>query len=156
MDVTRNDLLDLLLSMDIKLPPRTKLPEAELEKRLSKALDAVQYLSRVVPSTPFNPSTHPAWNKSIKTADAVTRHTFGEASIVYESKLRGVDDPFPLYENPFTDLRQTLMHMTKAWDEGRDTFIFKDKGGIYVFTPDATYILIPLPIFHRKVSRTLR
>lgn len=131
MDVTRSDLLYLLQSMDIQIPPKTKLVDVELEKKLCKTLDAAQNLSHVVPLVPFNPSTHPAWNISIKTMDAVKRHNFGEASIAQEKRMRGVE-PFPLYQNPFTDLRQSMMHITKSWDEGRDTTIFKDKGGVYL------------------------
>ncbi|KAF8515635.1 hypothetical protein JB92DRAFT_2810702 [Gautieria morchelliformis] len=130
MDATRNDLLNLLLSLDIKLPPKTKLPDTELEKRLSKALDAAQCLSRVVPSASapeFDPSKHPRWNRPKQTAEAVRRHNLGEASKVYDSKMRGVKDPFPLFENPFMDLRQSIMHLAINWDEGRDTFVFKDQ-----------------------------
>ena len=56
-----------------------------------------------------------------------------------ESRLRG-EDPFTLYQNPFMDLRQSMMHITKRWDEGYDTFIFKDQGGIYVVTSDTTNV----------------
>ncbi|KAF8515636.1 hypothetical protein JB92DRAFT_3142781 [Gautieria morchelliformis] len=130
MDATRTELLDLLLSLDINLPRKTKLSQTELQKKLSKALDAAQYLPRVVPSIPFDPSAHAAWNRSNQAAGAIWRHSFGEVSTVQDSRLRGKENPFPLYQNPFMDLRQSIMLMAKKWDEGRDTFIFRDKEDI--------------------------
>jgi hypothetical protein len=127
MDATRTELLDLLLCMDLNIPRKTELSETELEKRLSKALDAAQYLPRVVPSIPLDPSAYAAWNRSNQAAEAIQRHSFGEVSIVHDSRPRGVENPFPLYQNLFMDLRQSLMLMTKKWDEGRDTFIFRDQ-----------------------------
>jgi hypothetical protein len=53
--------------------------------------------------------------------------------------MRG-EQAFSLYENPFMDLRQSLMRLALNRDEGRDTFLFKDQVGSYfilmVVAPD--------------------
>ncbi|KAJ7708151.1 hypothetical protein B0H17DRAFT_1124928 [Mycena rosella] len=43
--VNRELTVELLRSMSVELPPKTKLPDAELDKRLSKTLDGCQYLA---------------------------------------------------------------------------------------------------------------
>ncbi|KAF7329240.1 MYND-type domain-containing protein [Mycena kentingensis (nom. inval.)] len=66
---SREHILELLSAMGVDLPPKTKLPDAELDKRLAKALDSAQYISRVVPTTPFDPATLPTWSSSPNAPD---------------------------------------------------------------------------------------
>ncbi|KAF7329239.1 MYND-type domain-containing protein [Mycena kentingensis (nom. inval.)] len=118
--LSRQQMLELLSAMGVDLPPKTKLPDAELDKRLTKALDSAQYISRVVPTTPFDPNTLPAWSssqngKKERIGEAIKRHNVHEAGIVATSKAAGVE-PFPLYANPFQDLRQTMMALGMACD----------------------------------------
>ncbi|KAF7290760.1 MYND-type domain-containing protein [Mycena indigotica] len=109
----RQEVLELLKSMGIELPRKTKLPDAELDKRLTKALDSAQYLSRVIPDPPLDPRIYPSWFENpsnAKLLDGVRRHSFGEASLFAEGK------DFPLYGNAFWDLRQTVMGIGNACD----------------------------------------
>ncbi|KAJ7119644.1 hypothetical protein C8R44DRAFT_706503 [Mycena epipterygia] len=127
----REEILSLLSSMGLDLPRKTKLPDAELDKRLSKALDSAQYLTRVIPTPPLDPSTYPSWfrDKSNKTVlEAIRRHNIGEATMIYDSKMKGIDNPIPLYSNAFMDVRQTLMSIGNACDTGMHPVILQDPG----------------------------
>lgn len=122
-----DELLGLLRSIGVELPRKTKLPNTELERRLSKVLDSCQEISRIAPSPPFDPTLYPTWNKKNCALEAVRRHNFGEATFIHDSKLKGVANPFPLYENAFMDLRQSMMALGNTWDMKRESLIFQDK-----------------------------
>lgn len=127
----REEILGLLSSMGIDLPRKTKLSDAELDKRLSKALDSAQYLTRVIPKPPVNPISYPSWfrnESNTPVLDAIRRHNVGEATLIDGSQMRGVDNPFPLYTNAFMDLRQTFMTIANACDKGMLPLILQDKG----------------------------
>nr|GAT49814.1 predicted protein [Mycena chlorophos] len=111
----REEILELLRSMGIDLPRKTKLSDAELDKRLCKALDSAQYLTRVLPEPPLDPSVYPSWfadPSNPKLLKGVRRHNMGEATFFAEGK----GNPYALYENAFWDLRQTLMGIGNACD----------------------------------------
>ncbi|KAJ7302330.1 hypothetical protein DFH08DRAFT_1089806 [Mycena albidolilacea] len=125
----RKEILSLLSSMGIDLPRKTKLTDAELDKRLSKALDSAQYLARVIPAPPLDPTAYPSWfhNKSNRPIlDAIRRHNLAEATLVDESRKRGIENPIPLYTNAFMDLRQSLMTIGDACDNGMKPLILQD------------------------------
>ncbi|KAJ6516791.1 hypothetical protein C8R47DRAFT_1313162 [Mycena vitilis] len=126
----RAEILSLL--MGIELPKKTKLPDPELDKRLSKALDSAQYLTRVLPTPPLDPTSYPSWfqNKSNKSVlDAIVRYNIAEATDFDTRKMRGLDpNPTPLYTNAFSDLRQSLMSIGHACDNGMAPIILQDKG----------------------------
>ncbi|KAJ7021435.1 hypothetical protein C8F04DRAFT_1402931 [Mycena alexandri] len=127
----REEILRLLSSLGVDLPKKTKLHDAELDNRLSKALDGAQYLSRVVATLPFDPAVYPSWfrDKSNKPIlEAIARHNVGEATLIDASERKGINDPFPLYTNAFMDLRQTLMSIGNACDKGMVPFVLQDKG----------------------------
>ncbi|KAF7305409.1 MYND-type domain-containing protein [Mycena chlorophos] len=117
--LSRQEILDLLAAMGVDLPPKTKLPDAELDKRFSKTLDSAQYLSRVVPDPPLDPSVYPSWLDKTRRAgpvlDGIRRHNVGEAGLFAQQRVTGTD-PFPLYGNPFMDLRQTMMSIANTCD----------------------------------------
>ncbi|KAJ7764899.1 hypothetical protein B0H16DRAFT_1413785 [Mycena metata] len=128
----REEILGLLSSLGVDLPPKTKLPDVELDKRLSKALDGAQYLSRVAPTLPFDPAIYSSWirGKSNKTlVEAMRRHNVGEATMVDANQRKGMDSPFPaLYSNAFMDLRETLPAIGHACDKGMVPIVLQDKG----------------------------
>ncbi|KAJ7485144.1 hypothetical protein B0H11DRAFT_1152028 [Mycena galericulata] len=127
----REQILGLLSSMGVDLPRRTKLSDAELDKRLSRALDSTQYLTRVIPKPPLDPATYPSWfrDKSNKPVmEAIRRHNVGEAQMIHDSRMNGVDNPIPLYTNAFMDLRQTLMTIGNACDRGMPPIVLQDTG----------------------------
>ncbi|KAJ6510595.1 hypothetical protein C8R45DRAFT_964605 [Mycena sanguinolenta] len=128
--ISRQEILGLLRSMGIELPPKTKLSDAELDKRLSKALDSAQFLTRVIPAPPLNPNIYPPWFRSEppkSVLEAIRRNNIAEATLVDMSQMRGVN-PFPLYKNAFMDLRQTLMSIADACDKGMVPLVLQDKG----------------------------
>ncbi|KAJ7150502.1 hypothetical protein C8R43DRAFT_1005979 [Mycena crocata] len=127
--INRELAIELLRSMGVELPPKTKLPDMELDARLSKTLDGCQYLARVVPSLTFNPAAFKAWSHTNKPVfDTIRRHNFGEASYIYDQKVTGNHNPYQLYTNPFMDMRQSLMTMGKHWDENKPKTMLADDG----------------------------
>ncbi|KAJ6524444.1 hypothetical protein DFH09DRAFT_1372184 [Mycena vulgaris] len=127
----RKDILSLLSSMGVDLPRKTKLPDAELDKRLSKALDSAQYLTRVIPTPLLDPTSYPSWfrDKSNKPVlEAIRRHNVGEASMIHDSQMKGIANPIPLYTNAFMDVRQTLMSIANACDSGMHPIVLQDPG----------------------------
>jgi len=90
-------------------------------------LDSTQYLTRIVSSLPLDPTDYPAWKKENLVIDAVRRNNLGEATAIRESKIQGSGNPFPLYENAFMDLRQSMMGVGNSWDQDYDGIIFQDK-----------------------------
>jgi hypothetical protein len=118
--------------MGVDLPRKTKLPDSELAKRLSKALDSAQYLTRVVQTPRLDPKSYSAWSKSNKPLiEAVRRHNMGEAAFIEKSKVIGNGNPFPLFSNAFMDLRQTLMSIGKACDRAViPPIIIQDEGEV--------------------------
>ncbi|KAJ7117892.1 hypothetical protein C8R43DRAFT_100471 [Mycena crocata] len=126
----RADILSLLSSMGVDLPRNTKLPDAELDKRLSKALDSAQYLTRIIPTPPLDPTAYPSWfSDKSSILEAIRRHNIGEATMIYDGKMKGIDNPMgPLYANAFMDLRQTLMSIANACDVGMHPIVLQDPG----------------------------
>ncbi|KAJ7641528.1 hypothetical protein FB45DRAFT_359008 [Roridomyces roridus] len=128
--LARAEILSLLNSMGVDLPRKTKLSDEELEKRLSRTLDSTQYLTRVVPKPPFDPNAYPSWfqDKSNKPVlEAMSRHNVLEATMNHESRLKGIDNPVELYSNPAMDLRQTIMSIGNACDQGMVPVVVQDK-----------------------------
>lgn len=131
MSFTRQETLALLSSMGVDLPPSTKLPDDALEKRLKRAINCAQSISTALPSVPLQPSAIPAWpHTSGKTSlqEAISRINFGEALAIQRARTQGQQNPHQLYENPFMDLRQTLLAVARAWDDGVETCILQDAG----------------------------
>ncbi|KAJ7641527.1 hypothetical protein FB45DRAFT_358999 [Roridomyces roridus] len=126
----RAEILSLLSSMGVDLPRKTKLSDEELDKRLSRTLDSTQYLTRVVPKPPLNPDAYASWfqDKSNKPVlKAISRHNMLEANKNYESSLKDKGNPVELYSNPAMDLRQTLMSIGNACDNGMMPVVLQDK-----------------------------
>ncbi|KAL6304710.1 hypothetical protein BKA93DRAFT_259435 [Sparassis latifolia] len=59
--LSRTEILTILSSMGVELPPSTKLPDEALAKRLKQAINAAQYLTKVIPAPPLNIASVPAW-----------------------------------------------------------------------------------------------
>ncbi|KAJ7666874.1 hypothetical protein DFH06DRAFT_1086032 [Mycena polygramma] len=127
----RAEILSILSHMGVVLPKKTKLPDVELDKRLSKALDSAQYLTRVLPTPPLDPTSYPSWfdDKSNKPVlEAIMRHNVAEATAFNTRQMRGLDsDPVPPYTNAFHDLRQTIMSISDACDNGMAPITLQDK-----------------------------
>ncbi|KAJ7226890.1 hypothetical protein GGX14DRAFT_627398 [Mycena pura] len=123
----RQEILNLLSTIGVNLPRNTKLPDAELDARLSKALDSTQYLTRVLPDLPLDPTAYPSWpddkfNHSV--LKTIMRHNMREATLIIESHGKGIDK---LYSNSFMGLRQCLKEIGTCCDARMLPMIFKDE-----------------------------
>jgi hypothetical protein len=89
--INRELTIELLRCISVELPPKSKLPDTELEKRLSKTLDGCQYLARVVPTIPLNPSSYKPWNEKTNQSvfDAVDRQNLGRRASYSTDRRRG-------------------------------------------------------------------
>ncbi|EEB96698.1 hypothetical protein MPER_04124, partial [Moniliophthora perniciosa FA553] len=118
--------------MGIEIPPSTRLPESAVEHKLQKAIDATQYLKKVLPdasATPINPKSFPLWSKATNPKsiyESTRRGNIAEALQNTKARLAGTT-AFPLYESAFIDVRQTIMSLAKNMDNGFDRAIMQDK-----------------------------
>lgn len=128
IEASRDEKLGLLSAMGVGFSPSTRLPEAAVDRKLRSALDAAQTFTNVVEQTPLDPSTLPIWssNQPKKIFAAIQRSSYAESMKVLSAKANG-QTPFPLYQNAFMDLRQTLMTLANYCDTGRRTAILQDK-----------------------------
>ncbi|KAJ6470748.1 hypothetical protein C8R47DRAFT_1054645 [Mycena vitilis] len=118
-DLTRQEIIDLLALMGVELPPRTKLTDDKLYKRLGHVLDSCQYISRVVSDPPLIPTSYPLWRGG-KTSlpEAVIRTNADEAN-------RNERD-IAMHTNAFRDLRHSLSDIALRVGEGYLKFAFQD------------------------------
>ncbi|KZT04914.1 uncharacterized protein LAESUDRAFT_760660 [Laetiporus sulphureus 93-53] len=130
--LTREETLKVLSELGIDLPPASKLPGDALEKRLRQALNAAQYVPRILPDPPSNPAALHPWPEngsmggSRSVHEAVKRNNVAEINTVFEARKRGQNNPYPLYESAIMDVRQTLMSIGKYWDEGVRWCVIQD------------------------------
>lgn len=125
---TNQQLLTLLECMDVILPKNTS--PIELEKKLLKTLDVSQRISDVPRSADdgtVDISSFPPYDPTLEIAEEVKRTSFGEAMRNNASYEEGKFIGKGLYEQPFYDLRQTLMAIGMHWDKGCREFIISDK-----------------------------
>ncbi|VDB84561.1 unnamed protein product [Peniophora sp. CBMAI 1063] len=119
----RERVLAQLRAMNVKLPAGTKLPLDELEKKLSVALSLVQDLS----DRPVDPSKLRAWKGKEPLLDAFKKGNLAEAYANLQSQSEGRGPlSFPLYENAFVDLRQTVMHIANNYEKGQQCCTLQD------------------------------
>ncbi|KZV66415.1 hypothetical protein PENSPDRAFT_654889 [Peniophora sp. CONT] len=126
----REQLLGLLRSMGAHLPSSTKSTDEALEKKLTFALNYAQNYTAHSDKAPFNPSELPVWKDTRDQAvyNAIQRGSIAEAMKNSQAHAQGSPgDAFPLYQNAFIDLRQTIMHMAKYFDQGRNSVILQDE-----------------------------
>ncbi|KAI0032959.1 hypothetical protein K488DRAFT_48696 [Vararia minispora EC-137] len=123
----RDMLLGLLNSMGVEFPTNTKLSTDVFEKKLTSALNFAQDIANFSEQMPVNPTVLPRWEGE-SVFDSVRRGNIQEAMQNWNSVTQGRGfSTSPLYENAFIDVRQTVMHLGKNFDEGRSTFVLQDK-----------------------------
>lgn len=125
-NLSRAETLTVLGKMGVSIPPRTKLSDEALEKRLRQALNASQLKSALVPSSTLDIKNLPSWPSTRNVYEAIRRGNMQEAMMTAAARAGGSDTPFELYTNAFMDLRQTLMSIAKNWDDGRKLAIVQD------------------------------
>ena len=134
--LSRSETLQVLSDMGINLPQNTKLKDTVVEKRVRDALAASQNRDNI--ATTLNPATMPAWpikkpwngasgegGRSI--FDAVRRTSYQEMAEHHMAQRAGREyNPVSLYSNAFWDLRQTIMSIGNALDNGARWCMIQD------------------------------
>ncbi|KAI0658124.1 hypothetical protein C8Q70DRAFT_1045837 [Cubamyces menziesii] len=123
--LTRSETLQALASMGIELPPHTRIPDEDLEKRLRLALDAAQEKNRF--SDALKTLDLPQWplikadkiqSNSRPLLEAVRRGNWQEARQNQAAMALGASGAPAIFVDPFMDMRQTLMSLANALDNG--------------------------------------
>ncbi|KAI0761367.1 hypothetical protein BD413DRAFT_607160 [Trametes elegans] len=129
----RAELLHILSAMGVEIPENSKLSGETLEKRLRSALDASQERDRF--PTPYDVAVLPKWpvarageiDTSVRPLlEAVRRGNMHEAMKNSMANRLGVGNPPELYIDPFMDLRQTVMSLANALDQGLKWAVIQD------------------------------
>ena len=123
-EISRDDILILLASMGVVLPKDTKMPLEELNKRLQQALDTAQAYADLITKPPVDPLALPLWpdGKSLYEATLrgnITEHATGQMA---RPKKGGQSAK----EDTFKEMRQSVLTMACAHDEGVREIFFRD------------------------------
>lgn len=131
----RDELLHALRWMGIELPPRSKLTTDSLDKKLRKALDLSQCIkAEFKGANTLNLSKLKEWSavSSSPLMESVKTVSVNEASKNFTALSATGSIPAPeLFVDPFIDLRQTIMGLGKAFDEGVTISLLRDKEGTH-------------------------
>lgn len=124
-DSERDELLGTLLSMGVEFLGKTKVTDAELSDRLSKALDCSQLLSPpAVSGSPvlnLDPSILSPWD------DQALRKKLGPESPQESLESLCRSSPGPCYyEDSFKALRETVMYMSRVWESEAKMVVVED------------------------------
>ncbi|KAI9056703.1 hypothetical protein FKP32DRAFT_1598891 [Trametes sanguinea] len=120
--LTRSEIIRSLASMGVDIPPDSKIPDSDLDKRLRAALDAAQDKARF--SFPMDDKTLPRWpvkdpNNPMTPFSSILEATKrGNYEEAMHNMRRGSDTPEQIWFDPFTDLRQTVMGLANTQDYG--------------------------------------
>ncbi|KAK7052869.1 hypothetical protein VNI00_004188 [Paramarasmius palmivorus] len=126
---SRMEKLGLLAAMGVELSPNTRLPEHDIDKKLSIAIDSAQSLRKTINELPINPSSFPSWptgGDRPSLADSVKRISFVERDTLMRAASQG-RRPFRLYENAFMDLRQSIISLGRCFENGKRNVVIQDK-----------------------------
>ncbi|OSC99312.1 hypothetical protein PYCCODRAFT_1460866 [Trametes coccinea BRFM310] len=119
--LTRPEIIRSLASMGVDIPPNSKIPDSDLDKRLRATLDAAQDKARF--SFPLDDRTLPRWpvkdpdNPDVPFTPVLEATKRGNYEEAMRNMRRGsqVDE---LFVDPFIDLRQTVMALANTLDHG--------------------------------------
>lgn len=126
----RQETLRALACLGVVLPPHTKLSDDALDKRRRQALVATQPLSQVLSSSDtkssplLNFSSFSAWpSNGTPVHEVSSRLSLQETGLSAKGLNPGLA---PLRLDPFNDLRQTVIRIAKAWDDGYRYCVVQD------------------------------
>ncbi|KAI1792756.1 hypothetical protein LXA43DRAFT_1093398 [Ganoderma leucocontextum] len=112
--LTKEETLQILSFMGVQIPKDTKLPGEVLDKRLQDALNAVQNRDQLPISAPLDPERGQKWPRPPE-GESLKKARRGEGRRV-------------LYEDPFLDLRETMMSIGNTIDRGHRWVAIQDRG----------------------------
>jgi hypothetical protein len=112
----------------VDVPAHSKLPDASLKQRLSKALNAAQQLHVALSNGVLDPSIIPSWDSRREPAgEAVKRVNIQEAAANMAARAQGRQNFVEMGENACMDARQTLMALGRMWDAGMSGALMQDE-----------------------------
>ena len=135
MDMNMEDCVSALkaLGMDYTQDTSSNLPVEMLRKKVSKALE---YTQSSMKEKTINLTTLKSWaigteNKPVAEATNTPISYLQIAHQAFSSSIKRADARF---EDPFLDLRQTVMALGIYWDNGERVFMVEESSGKYGFT----------------------
>ncbi|KLO05440.1 hypothetical protein SCHPADRAFT_946908 [Schizopora paradoxa] len=148
MDVTRDEIIEILGDMDVKLPANTKLPLDALQQRLTRAIELAQ---APVTSDEVDPSKLKKWSikasKKKPMIDVMGAVTWKEAAML----MAPVGQRNPMeYINAFISLRNAVVEIGVNWDEGSKLAVVEDEKMAYGFSMrivDVYALTDDIPVF---------
>ncbi|KAF8810460.1 hypothetical protein BYT27DRAFT_7336692 [Phlegmacium glaucopus] len=150
-EISREDLLILLASMGVAIPKTTKMPDEELNKRLTLAFDASQQFTNIIATTPVDVTSYPLWPSDKALYQATQRGNVSEAlNQVMSQRRKGSLSP---KEDTFKELRQSVLGFARLRDMGKREICFVDddgRWGVFVQVLDVYNIKNDIPLFFIK------
>lgn len=137
MEMTRQECLLVLKALQVDPPSNTKLSLDNLQKRLLRAIACTQGELKLPDSDVVDPLKLETWAEASKVtgsslAEASKTLNIMEAAQNKARREQGKD--VPTFEDPFIDLRQTVMALGLHWENGIRFVRIEDKDGIHGFT----------------------
>ncbi len=122
--LTRAETLQILSFMGVEIPKSTKLPGDVLDKRLQDALTAAQNMDQLPITPPVDPEVTKKWPVRLNPPEreslrkAVWRGSLEEAHNIIRARETTGEYKRGLFQDPFWDLRQTMMNLGDDVDKG--------------------------------------
>lgn len=131
LPIFRAELIQLLAGIGVDLPPHTRLPQDELEKRARKALDYVQQSSRVLTDNTLQITSLERWpsDSTKPLEDCFHRTNWEEVAAGFQYKpLTGSSSYEMGTGTALMDLKLLLVEIALWWKDGNRPFLVQDKG----------------------------
>lgn len=145
LDPSRKDILSLLSSMGVELPPTTRMSDSLLSKRLDRTLDAAQYLTQLFPDNPELTSTATEELSKPGTIDMANLQTWTEGNLKTALRRQTIKESLGLEDiereererttgkigtppklDPFHTLRCLIIHLGEELDDGSKEVMVED------------------------------
>ncbi|PIL28923.1 hypothetical protein GSI_08970 [Ganoderma sinense ZZ0214-1] len=130
--LTRAETLQILSFMGVEIPKNTKLPGDLLDKRLQDALNAAQNRDNLPITPPLDPETTKKWPVRLNPPEReslrkkVWRGSMEEAQNIIHARETLGEYRRGLFQDPFWDLRQTMMNLGDDIDKGLKWLTIED------------------------------
>ncbi|KZT37708.1 hypothetical protein SISSUDRAFT_1129421 [Sistotremastrum suecicum HHB10207 ss-3] len=122
---TREELASALSVMGVDVQQSNRMPELRLKKRLQRALDCAQLVSRRLPSGFLDPSGLQPWSgKKLEQVLCVANLK----KLVESTTIARPNEPQPPEENEFKDLLTALVFLGAIRDQGVRALLCEDEG----------------------------
>ncbi|KZS94843.1 hypothetical protein SISNIDRAFT_409344 [Sistotremastrum niveocremeum HHB9708] len=124
---TRHEMISNLRALGIELHPDTKMSEERLKKKLHRALDCAQLLSKRLPSSTLDPANLKSWKgpsqKAFVAGNAIEGHP--EMNAMHSASQLSPDE-----DDHFSEMRQALYSLAQQKDQGLKATLIQDEDEI--------------------------